>query len=178
MLCEFCPHLISNAKLFPLEKLSSTELYKLQTDTKIEPPTSQKKLLHLLCLDVLPWKKIYNLIRTTSIDSYSRIFQYKCLNSILFLNNTLHKLGFSESPLCSYCHLQKETIKHLFFDCDNTKALWSQIQSYFESSIIIPDLDRQSAIVGFLNISDPNNSLLNKILLTFKITLYKFRESN
>ena len=73
--CEFVPHLIVNAKLFPMNKLSSKELYNIFLKTKVKPPTSQKSLLSLFGVNNLPWKKIYTLPRLTSIDSYSRMFQ-------------------------------------------------------------------------------------------------------
>ena len=176
LLCEFRPHLISHAKLYTLEKLTSKELYKIVIQLKVEAPSSQKKILSLIGIEDLPWKKIYNLVFTTTIDSYSRIFQYKSLNSILFLNNILFKFGFSDSPFCSYCHLHKETIKHLFFNCDITKSMWVLIQTFFKDKIIIPDLDLQSAVLGFLDTDNRDNLLINNILLTFKMTLYKCRD--
>ena len=175
-LCEFRPHIITLAKMYPLDKLSSKELYQLTIASSCQPPTSQKKILDLLEIDELPWVKVYSLIRSTSIDSYSRIFQYKCLNNILFLNNTLYKLGFSDTPLCSYCNCHNETTKHLFFDCCNTKSLWRLLQIHFESSVTIPDLDLRSAIVGFLDRPTVNISIFNNILLTFKMSLYKSRD--
>ena len=173
--CEFSPHLIVNAKLFPMEKLTSRTLYNILLKSKIKPPTSQKMFLSLFKVKSLPWKKIYTLPKTISIDSYSRIFQYKCLNNILYLNNTLHRIGFSDTPLCSYCKNDNETMQHLFLDCKVSNSLWFDIKIFFKNNIDIPDLNLQSAIFGFID-SNKDNLALNNVLLIYKLCLYRFRD--
>ena len=173
--CEFSPHLIVNAKLFPMEKLTSKTLYNILLKSKIKPPTSQKRFLSLLKVESLPWKKIYTLPKTISIDSYSRIFQYKCLNNILYLNNKLHRFGFSDTPLCPYCNKDIETMQHLFLDCEVSKSLWFDIKMFFNNNLDIPDLNLQSVIFGFID-SNKDNLAINNILLIYKLCLYRFRD--
>ena len=81
-------------------------------------------------------------------------------------------MGFSDTPLCSYCEQEKETIKHLFCECTVSKSLWDQIKIYFNNTINIPDLTLQSAILGFF---EDSNLALNNILLIYKLCLYRFR---
>ena len=54
--------------------------------------------------------------------------------------------------------------------------MWVLIQTFFKDKIIIPDLDLQSAVLGFLDTDNRDNLLINNILLTFKMTLYKCRD--
>ena len=176
--CDFKPHLIFNAKIYPMEKLSSKELYNNFVQKVVKAPTSQATIQRALNVESLPWNSIYNLSRAVSIDSYSRIFQYKILNNILYLNLSLHRMGLSDSPLCSYCHAENETTQHLFFDCTTAKVLWSDIQNFFSSAIVIPPLNLQSAIVGFLDVDKDVSIILNNILLMYKITLYRNRDKN
>ena len=144
---------------------------------KFSLPTSQNSIQNLLQTDLLPWKKVYNLARDISIDSFSRIFQYKVLNNILFLNNSLFKMGICDSPLCSYCQKDNETVEHLFFKCYISKKVWLDLMNIFSPKLIIPPLDLQSAVLGFIDPSD-NSLILNNILLMFKITLYRNRVKN
>ena len=176
--CDFKPHLIFLAKIYPMEKLTSRELYNSFIQKVVRAPTSQASIQRVLNVESLPWIRIYNLSRTVSIDSYSRIFQYKCLNNILYLNLSLHRMGLSDSPLCSYCHAENETIQHLFYDCISAKTLWSDIQNFFSPAFLIPPLDLQSAIVGFLEVDQDLLIILNNILLMYKITLYRNRDKN
>ena len=157
-----------------MDKLTSKMLYSILLASKVRTPSSQRTTLALLGVDSLPWNKIYTLPWTISIDSYSRIFQYKCLHNILYLNKSLFRMGISDTPLCSYCQQYDETFQHLFTECIFSKKLWSDIKTLFSTSIDVPDLTLRRALFGFL---DPNNDnfALNNILLIFKICMYRFR---
>ena len=175
--CIFKPHFISNARILPLDRLSSKEVYNIQLSKIVETPTSQNHIQKLLNVQTLPWKNIYTLARSISIDSYSRVFQYKCLNSILYLNLALFKMGLCDSPLCSYCHNDNETIPHLFYFCDSAMTLWTDIRNFFSQKISLPLLTLQSAVVGFLDDNNNNDNIfINNILLMYKITLYRNRD--
>ena len=160
----------------PIDRLSSKELYTIRLSKIVGTPTAQKHIQKLLNVHTLPWKNIYSLIRSTSIDSYSRMFQYKCLNSILFLNLPLFRMGLCSTPLCSFCQSENETISHLFCFCPVAKSLWRDLQQFFAVKINIPDLDLQSAVVGFLGDHISDIIFVNNILLMFKITLYRNRD--
>ena len=45
-----------------------------------------------------------------TIDTNLRIFQYKILNSILYLNEKLFKFKIVYSRLCSFCNSENETL--------------------------------------------------------------------
>ena len=124
----------------------------------------------------LPWKSIYLLARSISIDSYSRVFQYKCLNNMLYLYLALFKMGLSDTPLCSFCHSDNETISHLFHSCNVSTSVWSDIRSFFSSKFTLPSLTLQSAVLGFFETDHDDTIFLNNILLMYKITLYRNRE--
>ena len=174
ILCDFSPHILVKAKIFPMSKLTSKTFYNILLDNITKPPTSQKSFHTLLGVDNLPWKEIYTLPRKISIDSYSRIFQFKCQHNILFLNNALFRMGLTDTPLCSYCQEVNESLHHLFLDCVISKKLWSDIKIFFSNNIAIPDLTLQSALFGFLGRSN-DNFCLNHILLIYKLCLYRFR---
>ena len=84
-------------------------------------PTSQKSLLNSLQLDNVDWRKIYLLRRQTTIESSLWSFQYKIL--MMYLNKRLLKFGIAESPLCSQCTQEKESIIHLFVTCQVTHSM-------------------------------------------------------
>lgn len=172
--CEFVPHLISGAKLYPMSKLTAKELNRFFMKSIFQPPTSQSTILTSMNAITLPWKKIYCLPYLTSVDSYSRMFQFKILHNILFLNKKLHRIGLVDSPLCSYCAQDDETFQHLFLDCSFSKSLWNDIQAFFHGRLNIPSLNLQSATLGFFD-STKDHHAFNNILLIFKLCLYQFR---
>ena len=88
-------------------------------------------------------------------------------------------MGLTESPLCSYCHLENENIQHLFFSCQIAQNLWLDIKTFFSSKLTVPNLSLQCAIFGFLDQDKNINYLtLNNILIMYKITLYRNRDKN
>ena len=174
--CIFSPHIIHNARILPSSRFSSRELYNIHLSKIVEKPTSQVHIQNMLNVPSLPWKSIYLLARSISTDSYSRVFQYKCLNSILYLNLALFRMGLSTTPLCSFCHSENETVPHLFHFCRVSKSVWSDLQNFFSSKIDLPCLTLQSAVLGFFETDQNNSIFFNNILLMYKITLYRNRD--
>ena len=94
-----------------------------------------------------------------------RVFQYKTLNNILFVNKMLFKLRKAESPLCSYCKNKDETYIHLFYMYKKTSVLWKQLQNFFSNALNLFSFSSQSATFGFLDDALEYKDLLNHILL-------------
>ena len=76
-------------------------------------------------------EKIYTLVGKATIDLRMRIFQYKILNNLRYLNRQLYHMKVVNSPLCSLCGQNVETVTHLFFSC--TTASFPEV---FRSSTI------------------------------------------
>ena len=107
---------------------------------------------------------------SVAFEPYVKAFQYKILNSILFTNVKLHKIGFNENNLCSFCETVPETLHHLLFLCRHSRLFWSNFECYWLS--LTNDriqLSLQDVVVGI--ISSQNSSLLN--LLNFCIIIGK-----
>ena len=120
--------------------------------------------------------------RLVTHNTYIRSFQYKILNSILYLNKKLHIFGIKSSPLCSFCNLYDKTPFHIFYECDRVKCLWSELVQCFQNTLISPTLTLQTVILRILDsvsnnsFSENNKILINHILLIFKLCAYKSRE--
>ncbi len=108
-----------------------------------------------------------------TLDSYARIFHFKCSHNILFLNERLYKMGVTENPKCSFCKLANEDIKHLFYSCNHSKNLWNKVRAHFRE-LNLPELSPESAYLGFENV---DNVLVNLVHIIFKISLYKTRHT-
>ena len=78
---------------------------------------------------------------------------------------------------CSYCSFSVENIKHLFYQCLVTRRLWSQVKTYFNSKIKIPNLTVESAYLGFVNVCSNDYLFLNHLLLIFKMYVYANRST-
>ena len=117
-----------------------------------------------------------NLTLTTevSIDANLRIFQYKILNNILYLNKQLFIFNKKYTKLCSYCRLQDGTTNPICVECNFAIKLWSDLKDYCQCSFDLPILNPQSATFGFFEINPDLLILLNHILL-YKYCIYSSR---
>ena len=82
-------YLIKNNQILAIEKLIPKELYSLSIVLKYELPTSQKYFCNIFPNLQVEWKKMYLFPRKASNDTNLRMFQYKILNNILYLNKQL-----------------------------------------------------------------------------------------
>ena len=105
-----------------------------------------------------------------------RIFQHKILNNILYLNNRLYKFGHAESPMCSLCNSEIETMSHLFCHCSKTDQMWKSLTSWCKDCLTLPLLEPCTAILGFCDIRDKKaSSLTISLHYLFKYFIYANR---
>ena len=108
-------------------------------------------------------------------DTILRVFQYKILNNVLFVNKMFLKFRKVESRSCSFC--KAETHIHLFSRCRRTSILQRQLQEFFSTALDLLRIWAQCAIFGFLDCALEHKLLINHILLIFKNYLYQAREN-
>ena len=53
-----------------------------------------------------------------------RSFQYRLLMNIIVTNKQLYAWGKAQNNLCTFCKSHKETVLHLFVECDLVQELW------------------------------------------------------
>jgi len=112
-------------------------------------------------------------IYTTTIDTYLRMFQYKILNNVLYLNFDLHRFKIIDSPTCSLCHSYPETIDHFFIECTEAKNYYIQIKNWLKeySSVQLPESNKFNILLGVEDV------VVNFIILLYKYSLYNARQN-
>ena len=83
--------MIKKHQIFSLNKLNSATLYQILNDENKIKPTSQTYFENLFPNFKSDWKSIYLLPRRVTLDTNLRMFQYKLLNNVLYLNNMLFR---------------------------------------------------------------------------------------
>ena len=160
-------HLLKKNQILCLSKLSSKEIYSILLLKNESKPTSQIYFEKLLNLTNINWKDIYLLPRFVAVDTRIRIFQYKIINNVLYLNKMLFKFENAESPLCTFCKANDETPLHLFYECAQTQTLFSKLLSLLREKISVPRVTPQSAMLGITDKFE-NSMLINHMILIFK----------
>ena len=176
--CTSCTLTIPQTKVSLLPDTSVKAAYKILVRPLVKAPTSQKSLENLLCRQDLDWASIYMIPRTVTVESKPRIFQYKLLNNILYSNDGLYKMGIVQTPLCSLCKQEKETVIHLLCQCHVTRQLWCSLNGWLQGVLRLPPLEPVTAMLRSWDLKNEANVLLNHLMLLFKYFIYRFRNMN
>ena len=102
------PTFVIDDNIFDANKKKSKEFYVLLIKEKAQLPYIAYKLKSDCNLTNDQLRQIFQLPHSVSLESYVKAFQYKVLNSILYTNTKLYKMGFRTNDLCSFCKSQSE----------------------------------------------------------------------
>ena len=117
-----------------------------------------------------PAEKVFLLPHEVAFEPYLKAFQYKVLNSVLFTNKKLCKIGNIQDDKCSL-----EFLYHIFFECRYTKQFWKEFQYYYYTlTREFVCLTLQDVITGILYTNCP---LLNYLILIAKLYLWGCRKN-
>ena len=98
------------------------------------------------------------------------------LHNVLYVNRKLFQFSKISSPECSFCKCEEETTIHLLYICRKTQASCTQLTSHLNGKLNLPHLTPQSAIFGFLNISNKDYVIVNHLLLLLKYYIDNARD--
>ena len=116
-----------NGKRFDLKEKKSKHFYSLLISKKAKPPTAVSKLKSEFHLSEDELKTAFTLPHNVALKPYVKAFQFKILNSILFANIKLFKIGYIDNDKCTFCKTDVESLHHLFFDCKHVKLFLERI---------------------------------------------------
>ena len=75
----------------------------------------------------IPWVKIFFKVKKIK-EIKIKWFQLRINYRILVTNNTLKEMGLRQYNHCSFCHNEKDTIKHYLWDCPLVQIFWQQLE--------------------------------------------------
>ena len=87
-------------------------------------------------------------------------------------------MGIVQTPLCSLCKQEKETVIHLLCQCHVTRLLWCSLSGWLQGVLRLPPLEPVTAILGSWDLENEANVLLNHLMLLFKYFIYRCRNMN
>ena len=122
-------------------------------------------------------EKVFLLPHIVCFESYVKAFQYKVLNSILYTNVKLCKIGYMyiADDKCTFCKSESETLTQLFFNCVYSKLFWKDFEFFYYSvSNEQLHLSLQDVLIG---ITAVQCAFLNYFLLIAKLYPWDCRRS-
>ena len=153
-----------------MKKITTRNIYKEKIEKIIIPPTSElflSKLLNTPC-DLI--KEHYGIPFNTTIYTKLRSFQFKVIHNILYTNEKLHKIGYSDTALCTFCKKETETLLHLFVQCESISPLWKKITDNLLQPYGIETLSNKDILLGIL--VEKQNNVINHIIMEAKYYIY------
>ena len=94
--------------------------YTLLIKEKAKPPSIVQKLKSNFDFNSDHLKQIFKLPNSIVVELYVGAFQCKVINSILYTDTKLFKIGFN----------QPESLTHLFYHCSRSKQFWIEFELY------------------------------------------------
>ena len=64
------------------------------------------------------------------VDNKTKDLQYKIILRFVPTNKLLYNMKKVNSQTCSFCHVETETVEHLFFNCIHMKDIWIYVSHY------------------------------------------------
>ena len=80
-------------------------------------------------------------------------------------------MKIKDSPLCTYCKENEESISHLFYECREVFCIVTSLENWMKESHNVDVVLNKSDII--LGKSGEQNSCLNLIFLVFKRYIYE-----
>ena len=155
-------------------KLNSKLIYAVMVKKIHQESVAEKRFINLY-ENQANWNDVCEIVHCTAMDSYTRAFQYKIIHNILACNSKLKIWNVIDSPRCSYCFMENETLTHLFCECYKPITLYKQIQEWCKSlSINLPDMNPFNILYGIIPLNK-QSILLNHLIMLYKITVYQAR---
>ena len=125
------PTVVVGDNNFEVTKGKSKEYYNLLIREEAKPPNIIQKLQSNFHFNSDNLKQMFKLLHSIIVESYVKAFQYRVINSILYTNTKLCKIGFRTNDLCTFCDNQPESLTHLFYHCSRSKQFWSEFELYW-----------------------------------------------
>ncbi len=77
-----------------------------------------------------------------------KILKYRVLYGDIFCRSRMFKFKMVDSPNCTYCINQIETVKHLIWDCPRSRNVWNQVNDWFRPVIGIDYINYETIVLG------------------------------
>ena len=156
-----------------LPLLISKKLYwQLVSHARVSP-TSMHKYNTLFPNHIIKWDQIFSIPFKVTLDVRTRCFQFNLLHRIVYTNNLLYKMNFTDSNLCSFCEEAEESLEHLFFECKASQDFWKSVISWLtELDFGINALDKIDIMLGYTTHNTRFWTLLNHIIIICKQIIF------
>ena len=128
-------------------KKGSQNIYTILNQNKDEP-TGKCKWNEIYTIDEKSWEYIFQAPFMITKCTKLRWFQTTINHRLLKTNKLLFQMNLIDSPKCSFCGNDDETIGHLLWKCSKTQSFIQEMVRRFQDMSITLNLDEKTFILG------------------------------
>ena len=123
--------------------------------------------------DNFNWKMILPLPFHIEHDTNLKWFQFRIIHRILGTNYLLNKMRLKQNDNCTFCNIDKETIKHLFWECEHVQYFWDMLETLLRDKCRFENISFNAVDIILGN--PKFEGTLNKIVLWGKKFIYRYK---
>ena len=150
-------------KTLPFQKINSEESTKRVWEHELNIQLTEKELEQIQII-------LFKRVESTKL----RFFQYRHIHKRINTNIQLAKWKPDRTNKCTFCHVYRETTKHLFWKCRKVTVIWNTsckwLKRKFQTNV---EITYQEMI--FCTYSGVHRDSVNTIILLFKQHIYTCR---
>ena len=120
------------------------------------------------------WGFIYCIPFSVTKDAKLQDFQYKLIHRILITNSFIHRCVLKETELCTFCTETKESIVHIFWECNYVRNFWLAIGNFLKICGASLPLNAKDIILCLTEHSSAQGTI-NNVLIILKYYIYVCR---
>jgi hypothetical protein len=138
---------------------------------------SERKWETLLNME-LPWSKIWCHVYDSFSSCKAVQFQWKFLHNVIYTEHKLSLMNLSDGKCC-ICKSHRETLFHLFWECDFSKNVWTYVIQKLKSAKILENdfsISQSTALFGSFEHAI-NDKLINTVIFETKWAIWKYRNN-
>ena len=151
----------------------SKYVYAIYLDRLYQRPTAIAKWDISHNFDEDDWHVIFNVPWKSVSETKLQYFQFKCIHRILPTNKLLFAMKKVDSPLCSFCKLDDESIEHLFWGCSFTSNFILEVEKRFLNKQFF--FSKEDILFGYCK---TDTSPLNFLILHMKYFIFNCKRQN
>lgn len=162
----------SNDSVFQAKRIVKAT-YDIIIKKKCErPENTMKKWENDIVVNDEMWPYFFTIGLKSALDIPTRSFQYLFIHRRVPTNKFVHRIGLIESPDCTFCKENVESLVHLFYECEYVSRFWVHIEILL-NAIYGQEIKLTKFVILFgYNVFDPD-PFVNYIILLGKQYIYK-----
>jgi hypothetical protein len=116
------------------------------------------------------WTRL-SLVKDTKLQD----FQYKLVHRILITNSFLYKCGLKETELCTFCTETKESLVHIFWECNYVRNFWLSVGNFLKICGLSLPFNAKDIILGLTEHSSAQGTIVQNVhsSVSFNPHLYR-----